>query len=117
MAAAGLWTTPSDLCRYAIAVMNALSGRSDALLSKDTVRRMLTVEKAPSGLGVFLSGEGESLSFGHGGANEGFRCDLFAFPGKGIGAAIMTNSDAGGSWWTKSGARSRPSTAFLDSIP
>jgi dipeptidyl-peptidase-4 len=97
MAAAGLWTTPSDLCRYAIAVMNALDGRPDALLSKDMVRRMLTVEKTPSGLGVFLSGEGESLSFGHGGANEGFRCDFVAFPAKGIGAAIMTNSDAGGS--------------------
>ncbi len=97
MAAAGLWTTPSDLCRYAIAVMDAFNGRPGALLSRDMARRMLTIEKAPSGLGVILSGEGEGLSFGHGGANEGFRCDLFAFPARGIGAAIMTNSDAGAS--------------------
>ncbi len=96
MAAAGLWTTPSDLCRFAIAIMKAWNGGPDGLLSRDMARRMLTTQKSPSGLGVFLTGSGDDLRFGHSGGNEGFGCDLAAFPVKGIGVSIMTNSDAGG---------------------
>ncbi len=35
MAAAGLWTTPSDLSRFAIGVQEALAGRSDKTLSQE----------------------------------------------------------------------------------
>jgi CubicO group peptidase (beta-lactamase class C family) len=96
MAAAGLWTTPGDLCRFAIEIINDWNGKPDGVLSPAMARQMLTVQKSPSGLGVFLQGNGDNLSFGHSGGNEGFRCDLVAFPVKGIGVAVMTNSDAGG---------------------
>ena len=96
MAAAGLWTTPSDLCRFAIEIMNAFNGRSENFLSRKMAGQMLSVQKAPSGLGLILGGTGESFHFGHSGGNEGFRCHLVAFPARGIGAAIMTNSDNGG---------------------
>ncbi len=96
MAAAGLWTTPSDLCRFAIEVMNSWNGRSRRVIGRDMARQMLTAQKDPSGLGVFLSGSGKGLRFEHGGANEGFSCMLVAYPETGQGAAVMVNSDAGG---------------------
>ena len=42
MAAAGLWTTPSDLARVAIEVSLASSGRSSRVLSQAMTKQMLT---------------------------------------------------------------------------
>jgi CubicO group peptidase (beta-lactamase class C family) len=97
MAAAGLWTTPADLCRFAIEVMKSRKGRSQRVLSQKMIRQMLTEQAEGIGLGLFLWDEGEDFRFMHGGSNEGFRCVLMAYPEKGQGAAIMTNSDYGGS--------------------
>lgn len=96
MAAAGLWTTPSDLARYAIHVSLAAAGRSNSVLSQATATQMLTVQSGTYGLGPSLGGQGPDASFSHGGANEGFRAFFIAFPERGQGAAIMTNSDGGG---------------------
>lgn len=96
MAAAGLWTTPSDLARYAIHVSLAAAGRSSSVLSQATAAQMLTVQSGTYGLGPSLSGKGRDASFSHGGANEGFRAFFIAFPERGQGAVLMTNSDAGG---------------------
>jgi hypothetical protein len=41
-------------------------------------------------------GKDKSASFAHGGANEGFRCQLIAYRTTGQGAVVMTNSDTGG---------------------
>jgi CubicO group peptidase (beta-lactamase class C family) len=97
LAAAGLWTTAGDLCRFAIEIMNAYAGRSDKVVSQDMAKAMLTVQKAPSGLGFMLQGEGQDFRFSHSGGNAGFICDLVAFPARGIGLAIMTNAEGGGS--------------------
>ena len=101
LAAAGLWTTPTDLCRFAIEIMNAARGRSDRIISQNMAKAMLAVEKAPSGLGFFLQGEGADFRFGHSGGNEGFICDLVAFPARGTGVAVMTNADGGGALCTE----------------
>jgi CubicO group peptidase (beta-lactamase class C family) len=103
LATAGLWTTPTDLCRYAVAVQAAYAGKRGALLSQPLAREMLTPQVAGSdwsglsalGLGPFLA-DGAASRFGHSGGNEGFRCHLLAYRDEGIGAAVMTNSDAGG---------------------
>lgn len=105
MAAAGLWTTPSDLCRYALAVRAAYVGAPGALISQRLAREMLTPQILTSaadpvggldavGLGPFLSVNGPAR-FGHSGGNEGFRCHLLAYRDIGAGAAVMTNSDLG----------------------
>jgi len=96
MAAAGLWTTPSDLLMYALEVQKSLKGESNRIISQEMTEEMLTPQMDSHGLGPGLGGEGDSLSFGHGGANEGYRCQLFAFAKTGQGVAIMTNSDNGG---------------------
>ena len=57
---------------------------------------MLTRQRGDYGLGIAVSGEGATFSFGHGGSNEGFRCDFFLFVETGQGIVIMTNGDHGG---------------------
>jgi CubicO group peptidase (beta-lactamase class C family) len=95
-AAAGLWTTPSDLAKYCIEIQEILSGKKEGVLSEGIVELMLTKHKNNWGLGPALDKEGDSLTFGHGGKNVGFTNNLVAFAHKGSAVVIMTNGDNGG---------------------
>jgi CubicO group peptidase (beta-lactamase class C family) len=94
MSAAGLWTTPSDLARFAIELQNALEGKS-TILSAATAKEMLTPIKGGYGLGIGVGGGAAHPYFQHNGANDGFQCEMVAY-NSGDGVAIMTNSDNGG---------------------
>lgn len=94
MAAAGLWTTASDLALYVMAVQNAYHGRGNPLLSSSMVEQMLEPGLNNWGLGVQV--DPDDRRFGHGGANEGFRAIMTGFLDLDEGAVIMTNSDNGG---------------------
>jgi CubicO group peptidase (beta-lactamase class C family) len=96
-AAAGLWTTPSDLARFVIEVQKSARGESNRVLSRTTVQEMLT----PVGVGDFAVGftiakMGQGWYFNHGGSNWGFRALILGHKVKGYGLAIMTNADQGG---------------------
>jgi CubicO group peptidase (beta-lactamase class C family) len=93
MAAAGLWTTPSDLARFAVGLQQAAAGKSGKTLSQGMARQMLTDEKDGYGLGVGVEGSGPKLRFGHGGRDEGFDARLVAYAETGQGAAIMINAN------------------------
>jgi CubicO group peptidase (beta-lactamase class C family) len=93
MAAAGLWTTPSDLIRFALGILDAYHGRSNGVLSQKIARAMLTPGIRNHGLGPAILADG--AVFGHGGTNEGYRCQLYAYIDTGDGVAVMTNSDNG----------------------
>lgn len=93
MAAAGLWTTPTDLARFAIGVQNAYAGKPGAVLSPDTARQMLTMQMNNYGLGVGLAGKGRTLRFAHGGRDEGFDAMLMAYAETGQGAVVMINAN------------------------
>ena len=103
MAAAGLWTTPRDLCRLVMELQRAIRNGGGSILTKETVEEMLTPQPGGDvgmfggymGVGFFLVGEGETLRFGHGGDNEGFKCEVIAYARQGLGAAVMTNHDHG----------------------
>ncbi len=95
MAAAGLWTTPTDLAHYALGVQAALAGKSNKVISAKTARTMLTPVIDRQGLGLHVGGATARKYFMHGGANAGYRCLLIAYE-DGAGAVVMTNSDSGG---------------------
>lgn len=94
LAAAGLWTTPSDLARYVIGVQKAAAGGSGHVLSQDSVRTMLTSVIDHQGIGPRVGGTAPHIFFSHGGANEGYRCRVVGYT-DGDGAAIMTSGEEG----------------------
>jgi CubicO group peptidase (beta-lactamase class C family) len=95
LAAAGLWTTPSDLARFMLAVGRSARGEPNGLQEQSSARTMLTKVPGGSGQGFGLSGEGEAFRYRHSGGNAGFTCYAVAFAGSGRGVVLMTNSDAG----------------------
>jgi hypothetical protein len=97
MAAAGLWTTPSDLARMFAELALARAGESK-LISKEIAVAMTTkaanVPNAPA-IGTELFEKGEARMFGRNAIDRGFRGRVFASLDDGYGAVIMTNSDNG----------------------
>lgn len=96
MAAASLWTTPSDLARFVIELQRGHAGSGPQVLSPAMARQMLSPGLEAFGLGLFL-GEPDAAqaSFRHSGGNTGIRTMLFAYVRGGQGAIVMTNSDNG----------------------
>lgn len=96
MAAAGLWTTPSDLAHFAIALQDAERGAPGAILRQSTAQEMLSPVLDDFGLGLHLNPPGQPPGFSHGGDNLGFKAELMAFTtGTREGVVIMTNGEGG----------------------
>jgi CubicO group peptidase (beta-lactamase class C family) len=95
MAAAGLWTTASDLARFGIEIALSKQGKANHVLSEATTREMLKPQIEQVGLGFFLASHKNPEEFGHNGADEGFQAVLIMFADSGKGVAIMANSDNG----------------------
>jgi len=93
MAAAGLWTTPSDLAKFALGIQHALAGRPGAILSPGLAREMLTVQSGVYGLGPSIAGSGPARQWFHSGRNAGFDAVLLVGVETGKGVAIMTNAN------------------------
>jgi len=95
MAAAGLWTTPTDLAKFAIEIALSKHGKSNRVLSEAMTREMLTPQIQRTGLGFFLGEKQNPDQFGHDGGDEGFTAILIMLADSGQGATIMANSDNG----------------------
>lgn len=91
MAAAGLWTTPSQLILWAKEIQQIQQTQKDGLLKVETVNEMLTPGMNNHGLGPAVS----EHTFGHGGADEGFRANLTTWKEHPAAVVIMVNSDNG----------------------
>ncbi|HTE29191.1 MAG TPA: serine hydrolase [Chryseolinea sp.] len=95
-AAAGLWTNPTDLCKYIIETQLALQGKSSKVLSRETTKTRLTpFPESGAALGVFIEKHGTEQYFTHGGSNQGFRCNYIGSMENGNGVVVMVNSDNG----------------------
>ena len=94
MAAAGLWTTASDLARFVIEIQKAREGRSNKILRQTTIEEMLRPEKENYGLGFDISERDGLKRFGHDGADAGFQA-LLSGTVDGRGIVVMTNSENG----------------------
>lgn len=95
MAAASLWSTPSDLARMGLAVVDAARGTSGAILVPDMTKQMLTKQMGTYGLGFSLAEPGDGQVFSHSGVDEGFEAAFFTYTDGHGGAAIMTNAQGG----------------------
>ncbi|ENQ3108645.1 CubicO group peptidase, beta-lactamase class C family [Bacillus sp. 491mf] len=96
-AAAGLWTTPTDLAILVIEVVNSLKGKSKIGLSESKAKELISSQgcKEWAGLGVFLDGIGQEIEFSSLGWGIGFQCMIVAYPYLETGVVIMTNTDLG----------------------
>lgn len=103
LAAAGLWTTPTDLARLGADLVATLRGEPSRLgLTPESLAEMLQPPLPDQGgggeylgLGWICRGADAGFSFGHTGGNEGFISDFRLFPEQARGAVVMTNGAGG----------------------
>lgn len=92
MAAAGLWTTPSDLARFFVSLQQGMAGQDGPVLTSESVAQMLRYDgEVAYGLGLNVGEE----RIGHGGGNAGFRCVATFSNEGGDGVVIMSNGENG----------------------
>ena len=101
-AAAGLWTTPSDLGKYIIESQLAFQGKSAKVLNQSSTRTRLSpyIDSISGGggrigLGVFLFQKGKHLYFNHDGSDVGFLSNYYGCFDGGNGVVVMINNDTG----------------------
>jgi len=94
MAAAGLWSTASDLASFAIELRKAFRGEG-SLLQHGSAVELLTEQMEGHAFGFVLGLHGENPSFSHAGGTVGYRAFMTMDLHTGNGAVIMTNSDQG----------------------
>jgi CubicO group peptidase (beta-lactamase class C family) len=95
-AAAGLWSTPTDLANLLIVIGRAWRGESQLFLAPETVREMLKPQNGgPYGLGAAIGEADGVLAVMKRGQNVGFQSYLILLPAEGKGMVVMTNSDNG----------------------
>ncbi|MEO8316049.1 MAG: serine hydrolase domain-containing protein [Pseudomonadota bacterium] len=92
LAVAGLWTTPTDIAQYVIAVQKTFKGSTSMVLKPPLVQEMLRPGLGGRGLGPTLSGSGPSMRFGHDGGQGAYLATFLGFLDEGRGAVVMVNS-------------------------
>ncbi|EFP95055.1 serine hydrolase domain-containing protein [Vibrio caribbeanicus] len=95
-AAAGMWSTPTDLGKFIVSINKAYKGEKKQVLSPRLAKQSLSKQKnTPYGLGFVVRGKGEKLHFMKLGQNSGYQSWLVGLPNTRQGAVVMTNSDNG----------------------
>ena len=97
--AAELWSTPTDLCRWAAFIADP----DPNVLAKETMEEMRTFQSMVDltkwrlgyGLGFALYRVEDDVFVGHDGAHAGYLAHVSCLPAKRTGAAVLTNEGAG----------------------
>lgn len=101
-AAAGLWTTPSDMAKFGIHIQKILRGEEGVIL-QSLAQKMITPQHSDllnmegtqcrTGIGCYLKTLHDKLYFGHSGSNVGFESLVnFSVEG-GSGSCIFVNGN------------------------
>lgn len=92
-AAAGLWTTPTDLCKLIIAIQKSLQQKPNSVLSYQAVQHMTTpvLPYDIAALGIFTEDQNGERYLQHSGVNKGFRAKVYFSALNGNGVVIMSN--------------------------
>ncbi len=92
LAAAGFWTTPTDMALAVCAILQSLENAPNALLPRPIAAEMIKPVVKAAGLGTFVSKTG---LIDHAGANWGFRAIYTANPAHRHGYVVMSNGENG----------------------
>lgn len=92
-AAAGLWTTPTDLAKLLIDIQLSLKNDTGKILSKQSTSELITptLKNNNSALGVFTENDNGNLYLQHSGSNRGFRGKFYFSAENGNGVVVMLN--------------------------
>nr|MCU0649218.1 beta-lactamase family protein [Gemmatimonadaceae bacterium] len=94
-AAAGMWTTASDLGRLVVALGRALVGEASAPLSSRVAAWMTTPVRAGApALGLFIRDSAGVRLFEHSAGNQGFSGIIAGVAGRGDGVAVVQNGES-----------------------
>ncbi len=91
LAAGGLWSNPTDLVHFLIAVRNAVKGGDDRILPQRLAQIMIEPGKGDWGLGFSIDGR----RFGHSGARWGMMSKMWIDQDTGDGIVVMSNGEEG----------------------
>lgn len=95
LAAAGLWSTPSELVKLGSAIARNSVGKK-ALLPAGIIKQLIPDSAKSEGLGFGLNDDGDGVVFVHNGHNPGFSARWFNYADGRASVAVFTNSDSGG---------------------
>ncbi len=87
-AAAGLWTTPTELAEIGVALSR--SYRGGGLLERATAKRMMTPVKEDCGLSIFRGERNREMAY-HSGHNVGFLTQWYFSLSQDLCVAVMAN--------------------------
>lgn len=95
LAAAGLWTTPSELVTLGSLVAQARAS-GNFILEEGLARELVPNSADAHGLGFGLNDAGDGVAFVHSGHNPGYSARWINYADGRASVVILTNSDNGG---------------------
>ena len=96
VAAAGLFSTATDLAQVVLEIRRAALDLSPRLFGPDLAAEMLRPTHGEFyGLGTLVDDSGPDVEYGHSGEFAGFRALVFGRLRSGDGVVVLTNGDAG----------------------
>jgi CubicO group peptidase (beta-lactamase class C family) len=94
-AAAGLWTTASDMAQFLIELYNGYHGKS-SVFSQADIQAILKQERDGQAFGFIVNRSGDDIAITHFGGNAGYRTGMTISLVSGNGLVYLINSDNGG---------------------
>lgn len=110
-AGGGVYSTPSDMARYAAALLNGGANQHGRVLAPETLASMMaphyrTDPRLPMlGLSFFLTRAAGHRLVAHDGILPGFHATMLLAPDDGAGVVLLTNGSPGAMGWMPAEAR------------